>query len=542
MWHGGDEEALAGEVVDRITARVLAREAPDEAARGDRAQRIHEIVGEALFHERNRLEDASDPRSDADRVFFKEVGQRLDGRPGAPDALLVRDVVRHYTDEIRGHFDRRVYAVATRVLPVGLSALLNGLSPLHLIAHAREVPSLAENLTIEGEVEALQSLVQRGTVILAPTHSSNLDSLLFGFAIFRMGLPPFSYGAGLNLFTNPLTSFFMTHLGAYTVDRSKTDPLYRATLKEFATVLLERGHSSLFFPGGTRSHSGAVETHLKKGLLGTGLAAFKNNLRAQKTRPRVFVVPATATYPLVLEAKSLVLDFLERSGKGRYVRTVDEFNVVRRWVDFLASLLRLKLRIRLVIGKAFDPFGNDVDASGASYDRRGRPIDPSRYLLADGAIADDSERDAEYTSGLASRLLEVYRADTVALPAAIFAFAVFELLRRRSPRLDVYRLLRSAGPDTSLPTAAVCAEVEALLEELRALARDGRIRLSDERAGAAAVLERGLETFRTYHTVPVIDRDRDRVQVRDANLVFYYRNRLEGYGLRGAAPLLQGDE
>ncbi len=531
-----EEIAVAEAVVDRVMARVLAEQV------GDPRRGIHEVVGETLFHERNRLEDATGSRADGDRRFFDVVSRRLHRGPaGAADPAIARDVVRHYTDEIRGHFDPRVYAVSTRLLPVGLSALLNGLSPVQLVVHARNIPTLEENLLLEGEVETLKVLARVGTIILAPTHSSNLDSLLFGFAIFRMGLPPFSYGAGLNLFTNPLTSFFMNHLGAYTVDRTKTDPLYRSTLKEFATVLIERGHHNLFFPGGTRSRSGRVETRLKKGLLGTGIAAFKNNLRAGKARPRVFVVPATAAYPLVLEAKSLIVDYLERTGRGRFVRTVDEFNVARRWVDFLAGLLRLKLRIPLVIGKPFDPFGNDVDASGASVDPRGRPVDPRRYLLADGAIVDDAARDAEYTSELESRLLESYRTDNSALPPAIVAFAVFEIWRRRSPRQDLYRLLRSIGSETALPAREVEAELESLLGELRGLAGKGQIRLGSGDRDPVDVLRRALETFRTYHPVPVIDRDRDGFRIRDANLAFFYRNRLEGYGLRGADPLLRAE-
>jgi glycerol-3-phosphate O-acyltransferase len=35
---------------------------------------------------------------------------------------------------------------------------------------------------------------------MVPTHQSNLDSLLVGYVIYMMSLPPFAYGAGLNLF------------------------------------------------------------------------------------------------------------------------------------------------------------------------------------------------------------------------------------------------------------------------------------------------------------------------------------------------------
>ncbi|HZU83936.1 MAG TPA: 1-acyl-sn-glycerol-3-phosphate acyltransferase [Polyangiaceae bacterium] len=507
----------------------------------DAAPAVHEVLGEALFHERSRLEHASGQRADADREFWAGVARALRHAGAERSAKLLREVVARYAGEIRGHFDARVYAVATRALPVSLSALLNGLSPAHLVAHAGDLPNLEENVVLEGEIDTLRALARVGTIILAPTHSSNLDSLLLGFAIYRMGLPPFSYGAGLNLFTNPMTSFFMHHLGAYTVDRSKTDPLYRATLKEFATVLLEHGRHNLFFPGGTRSRSGEVETHLKKGLLGTGVVAFKNNLRAGAERPRVFVVPATATYPLVLEARSLVADFLEKTGRGLYLPAVDEFNLLHRWIDFLRGLLRLRLRIRLVIGKPLDPFGNDVDAEGVSRDGRGRPVDPARYLLVDGAIGDDPERDAEYTCGLVPAVLRAYRADTVALPTAILAFAVFERLRRSAPRLDLYRLLRSPSDELTLPVAEVASDVERLLGDLRALARDGRIRVSDEAADAATVVRRGLETFGTYHPVPVIERSADNLRVGDANLVFFYRNRLEGYGLDGSRPALPPD-
>lgn len=56
------------------------------------------------------------------------------------------------------------------------------------------------------------------TMIYVPTHLSNLDSPVFAYALESAGLPPVTYGAGKNLFTNPVLSFFMRNLGAYRVD------------------------------------------------------------------------------------------------------------------------------------------------------------------------------------------------------------------------------------------------------------------------------------------------------------------------------------
>src|SRR5207237_3189672 len=127
-----------------------------------------------------------------------------------------------------------------------------------------------------GQVADLARLARTGTLILTPTHLSNLDSIAIGFALERTGLPPCTYGAGKNLFTNPLLAFFMRNLGAYRVDRRIKHDLYKDTLKAYSSVLLEHGYHSLFFPGGTRSRSGGLESRLKLGLLGTGLEATVN--------------------------------------------------------------------------------------------------------------------------------------------------------------------------------------------------------------------------------------------------------------------------
>src|SRR5262249_10156551 len=154
-----------------------------------------------------------------------------------------------YAEEISGNFDDRVYQAVTRVLPPALGLLLNAVSPQRLVRRLPDLPNIDDAILIQGETEQLKRLHEIGTVILVPTHVSNLDSIVIGYALYRLGLPPFIYGAGLNLFSNPLISFFMHNLGAYTVDRKKTDPLYKEVLKEYATLTLENGYDNIFFPG-----------------------------------------------------------------------------------------------------------------------------------------------------------------------------------------------------------------------------------------------------------------------------------------------------
>lgn len=530
---GLGEQRIADEVIGRVTQRVLEGNRP-----------VDEVINETLYHERRRLQRVKNaPRLDGDKTFIAALGHELPHAGDARQRAMVHEIVTHYAQEIRGHFDPRVYEVATKALPLTMTGLLNGLSPRRLLGDFGRLPSVDDRIRIEGEVPALLSLAKKGTVILAPTHSSNLDSPLVGYTIYRMGLPPFMYGAGLNLFSNPIISFFMHNLGAYTVDRLKTDPLYRETLKEYAIVSLEFGHHNLFFPGGTRSRSGAVESHLKKGLLGAGLAAYRNAHARGESNTRIFVVPCTVTYPLVLEASTLIDDWLSEEGKARYIIVDDEFSQWKRWLDFLRGLFELDLRVHVRIGQPLDVFGNPVSEDGVSHDPQGREMDPSRYLMADGKVVEDPVRDAEYTRMLASKLVDTYARDTVALPTAIVAFAFFELIRRESRHGDdLYRFLRTLGPETSLPQERLEREVERIVDELHALFARNEIRLSEEviLKDVRGIIRSALASFGTYHRTPVIERRGPRLHVGDAKLIFYYRNRLEGYGLLGAPRLVPG--
>lgn len=497
---------------------------------GAEPQAAEQAVLDTLYEERRRLErHANSADTPARRALYERVTR--EARRAAPDGQreLLRALVEGFADEVAGSFSPQVYALATRVLPPALNVLLNTLSPLRLLESVQSGGArLDEQLEVGGATESVQALARGATLVFVPTHASHLDSVLMGLALYRLGLPPVLYGAGLNLFDNPLIGVFMRHVGAYRVDRTKRAAVYKDVLKAYAGCTLERGYHQLFFPGGTRSRSGAVERHLKLGLLGMGLNAYANNLRAGRPRPDVFVVPCTINYQLVLEAETLIDDYLKEAGKSRYIIVDDEFSRPRRVLEFVKRLFTLDSRVHLRLAEPLDVFGNPVDADGTSRDARGRPVERPRYLLKAGEVTVDPQRDAEYTVELAGAVARGFQRETVVKATHLLSHTAFELFRERHPQMDLYRLLRLGAEEESLLLPDVYRRLEGQLVRLARLREAGRLQLDLPllRQDTVALVGQALAHLGSYHRAPALYRRGDRLFSADRTLLLFYGNRL----------------
>ena len=288
---------------------------------------------------------------------------------------------------------------------------------------------LHERIQVYGELDRIRTLMKKGIVIVVPTHFSNIDSILVGFAMDQIvGLPSFSYGAGLNLYNSGAAAFFMNRLGAYRVDRRKKNAVYLETLKTMSMLSIVRGTNTLFFPGGTRARSGMVETRLKMGLLGTAVEAQRvlcqqvkeqevkgeeqdvkatNTEGGQKEEPtKIFIVPLVMSYHFVLEAPFLIRQHLQITGKEKYIASRASGNSIREWLKFIWQFFAKKSDIILSFGKPMDIMGNFVDAEGTSFDARHNKLNISDYFNTEGVIKQDLQREAEYTKLLADRIVD----------------------------------------------------------------------------------------------------------------------------------------
>ncbi|MCA9541838.1 MAG: 1-acyl-sn-glycerol-3-phosphate acyltransferase, partial [Myxococcales bacterium] len=462
--------------------------------------------------------------------------QRLARRIGRMTADELRDEVerraRDYVVDVVGHFDRRVYRFATSVLPVGLGALFN---TTDLARGFNSMRDLSTRIRVDGDLETLRRLADRGTLVVVPTHSSNLDSIVLGWSLLHAGLPPATYGAGKNLFSNPLIGYFMRNLGAYRVDRRLRHVLYKDVLKIYSEVIIERGYHSLFFPGGTRSRSGLVEQKLKLGLLGSALAAFSERLQRGDDRP-IYIVPVTINYPLVLEAETLIEDHLKASGQARYIIDDDEFSRIGRIVQYAVQVMGLESTMVIRYGQCLDVFGNKVGPDGRSHGPDGTVIDPARYFYRDGRPVADAARDAEYTRQAGAEVGAAFLRETVILPTQFLGWLLFERERRTAPHLDLFALLRTTSNDRHDLTE-LCSDAERVRARLVKMEAAGQVHLdATVRHGPIdEVIEGAVRTFGMYHLRSAVERADGALIVRDPKLLFFYGNRLAGWAgtLRG---------
>jgi glycerol-3-phosphate O-acyltransferase len=436
----------------------------------------------------------------------------------------LRGLVRHYGQDVVGNFDPRVYKFATGVGPSLMGVLFSPMSSLRDGVAA--LRNLDHRIIADGEIEIARGCAERGTLIVTPTHSSNMDSPAIGYGLMRAGLPPTTYGAGKNLFSNPFISFFMRNLGAYRVDRRLKFELYKDVLKEYSTVLLEHGYHSLFFPGGTRCRSNVVENHLKLGLLGTTVTAYKNLVREGMPHKRLYIVPVTINYRVVLEAETLIDDYLAETGKSRYIITDDEFSRVGRIVEFFRKILAHEGSVVVRFGRPLDPFGNTITDDGESLDRAGRVVDPASFVRgADGEVTDDDQRDAEYTRALGRRLVEVFPRLTVLHSTHLLARVLYDELARRTGTRDIYHLLRVAPASCAVGVADAIAAIDRLRARLRDTPAWGSEHPAYTSQSSAAKVDDAVRGLGTYHTRPAVLRQDDALRIEDVKLLYYYQNR-----------------
>ncbi|MCB0670676.1 MAG: 1-acyl-sn-glycerol-3-phosphate acyltransferase [Lewinellaceae bacterium] len=498
---------------------------------------LETLLSKTIYLEKIRIKEEpwkADPPQET--LFWKKLLSRLkdayfsENRVQIEDDLL-RIIVQRYTEEIVGNFKIKTFKFARKALTAFFHRLLNTAASRNFMRMFATKHRLYERMKVQGPIDKIRLLAQKGTLVVVPTHFSNLDSILIGYALDQvMGLPAFSYGAGLNLYNSEFFGYFMNRLGAYRVDRRKKNPIYLEVLKSMSTLSIERGVHSLFFPGGTRSRDGALEDRLKLGLMGTIIEAQREILKKDK-QTKIFVIPLVLSYHSVLEANYLINQHLARIGKEKYLTAEDEFKSITNILNFAWKFFSASSDITLSFGNPIDIAGNDVDEKGNSFNEHGMPIEVKDYFVLNHELGVNEQREQVYTKLLGEKIGERFLKENIVLSSHAVAFGAFEVLKKQLKENDLFSVLRLPEEDFIFDMDLFNRYMSVLQKALIDAEQAGRLRLSRKiRGSVQELIEDGILNLGVFHAKkPIVINNHGQLISEDFKLLFYYHNRLTGY-------------
>lgn len=498
------------------------------------------LVADAYYQERIRIKEnpwkVDPPDEEAYFKGLKRKMQKIAANESSSideESALLKELIERYVEEIFGEFRPKTYNFARKAVNFAFARLFNVFSKGLLRSSRSTQRQLLDKMQITGEIEQIRNLATKGTVLLVPTHFSNLDSIVIGWALETLGLPPFTYGAGINLFGHPILSFFMSRLGAFRVDRRKKNNIYLTALKAYSEMVIRKGAHTLFFPGGTRSRSGSIEKRLKLGLLGTAIDAQQQLVIENPKSPKqIYVVPMVMSYHTVLEAQSLIDQYLKQEGKERFVLVKDDFSSFRKTLKYLSNFARSSSEMIFSLGKPMDLFGNDLDEEGRSVDVRGNRVDIGDYYRTKGRLTFDRQRSEAYTRLLGDEILKRYYQDNIVFSSHLLAFTAFQYIKKQH-KVDIFDLFNISTEDVVIPKETFFAIVERVLVQLRMMSRKGQVKLADHLTDTVEdVVAHGILNLGNYHLQKALEQDAEgNLRTENLKLLFFYHNRMTGYDL-----------
>ncbi|UII29397.1 1-acyl-sn-glycerol-3-phosphate acyltransferase [Fulvivirga maritima] len=525
------------EFIERTVEETLKRVTEENPG----TQELREELETTLHREKLRIKQNPwrvDPPDEY--KFWEKVKNDLLDLAGksesrAEEEEILRRIIRRYAQEIAGNFKKSRYKLAREIIKFGFARLLNATRVKRFGAFFRNQYTLRDKIQITGKAKQLRKLAKIGTVVMVPTHFSNLDSVLIGWVIHVLGLPAFIYGAGLNLFNIKIFAYFMNSLGAYKVDRRKKNFIYLETLKMYSNLALQEGAHSLFFPGGTRSRSGQIENHLKLGLLSTAMEAQRNSFmkHPDNSGRKIFIVPVTINYNFVLEAPALIHEHLKRLGGEKYYVENDEYSTSYKMLKFMLKFFTKGSDISVSIGKGMDLLGNYVDNQGRSIDQHGRFIDTRDYFTYQGEVNIDKQREDEYTRRLSKIIVQEFHRNNRVFASHLVAFVAFEMWKKKYKKLDLYDVLRLPEEDLIIDYNEFKECFGRLRDEVYKLKKKKMVNIAPHlKNDIDEVIKLGISNVGMYHTKrPLMFNKKGDIITQDMATLYYYHNRTDGYGL-----------
>lgn len=527
----GKRPKLDNKIKDYIPQKVIESLSRDNSD-------LSKLIEESLETEKMLAKAERENKSKAleKLKFVKSIKTKLRHSNNKKETLNeeVKKLAKYYADEIHGNFNNFLYNFLQRVSPIVLNFMLNSFGIIQFFKNFRGKHELRNRIIIRGNVELAKRLEKFGSLVIVPTHVSNFDSIVIAHMMHTAGLNPPIWGAGLNLFKGFTIKYVMNNVGCYRIDRRKKNKVYLETLKKYSEYQLQQGYNTIFYPGGTRSRSGAIEQKLKLGLLSTVVSAFVNNIKEGRTRSNIYVVPVTISYTVVPEAESLALEHYFGADKKKQIlkRLQRQATLLGRTIKKLWNNIMQNNPIYVVFGNPMDPFGNGVNFEGISIDKYGIPMNVSSMIKdEEGNWLDSTKIEKEYTKLLGQRISEDFYKTNMILPSQVFLFSIVKYLKEEHPSLSDEELVKLLPMENTISEGDLKEEIYETIKMVKDKAVTEGLELHPwvEREDIERIYRYGIRIYTSgYAGMPIIKKG-DHIIPKKIATIMYYSSRVRCY-------------
>ncbi len=446
----------------------------------------------------------------------------------------VKRLAKYYAEEIHGNFNNFLYNFLQKITPIALNFLLNSFGIIQFFKNFRGSSELKNKIMVRGNIELIKRLEKFGALVIVPTHVSNFDSIVLAHTLYTAGLNAPVWGAGLNLYKGFTISRIMNNVGCYKVDRRKKNRLYIETLKQYSTYHLEQGHNTIFFPGGTRSRSGAIEQKLKLGLLGSVVTAFFNNIKKGKTKSNIYIVPVAISYTVVPEAETLALDHFFGVDRRKQIlkRISRNATLLGRTLKKIWNNIMQDNPIYLTFGEPMDPLGNGVNFEGVSVDKYGIPINVAEAIKDDkGNFIDDEEMQRNFTKLIGEKISEDFYKTNIILPNQVFLYSIVNFLRENHPDVTDDELVKLPPMENTIISAELKENIEETIKLVKNKAEAEGLKLHPwiQREDVERIFRYGVRIYTSGYAAHPIIRKGDIIIPNKIATILYYSSRIRCY-------------
>lgn len=527
------EVARAPKMSDKVKSRIpdLVLESFTKENRN-----FSDLLEESIRTEKKlaRIEKSQKDKSLEKLKFIKSIRTKL--RKSDKDSVgkEIKRLAEYYSQEIHGNFNRFVYSFLHWITPIGLNFMLNSFSIVQFFKNFRGTKELRNKIIIRGNIGLVKKLQKFGSIVIVPTHISNFDSVVISHMIHSAGLNPPIWGAGLNLFKGFTVSYVMNNMGCYKVDRRKKNKIYIETLKQYSKYHLEEGYNSIFYPGGTRSRSGAIEKDLKLGLVSTVVSAFIDNIKKGKLKSNIYVVPVALSYTVVPEAESLALEhYLGREKKKQILKDIKaKATLLGRMIKKLWNNIMQNNPIYMTFGNPIDPFGNIVNSEGVSIDKYGIPINVANIIKDEkGNFIDDEKIRKDLTAKLGKKISENFYKINVIMPTQIYLFSIIQYLKNKNPGLSNTELVSIRPELNHIPEKELKDEISRVIKMVKDKALKEGLKLNSmvRRGDAEKIFTYGTRVYTSGYASKTVDYRKKQIIPKKIATIMYYASRLTCY-------------